>query len=214
MSQVVDITGQRFGRLIVLRRAGSNRFGRAQWRCRCICGRTTTVLGKRLRSGHTQSCRCLFRDAIRESRMQTHSETVAGQTSAEYRAWNGMLDRCTNPRTRSYKRYGARGIGVSRRWLRFEAFLQDMGRRPSSRHSLDRKNNDRGYSKRNCHWATPKEQQRNTRRNHLITFKGHTAPLIVWAERRGMKKQTLRMRLVYGWSTERALMTPVQEKRR
>jgi hypothetical protein len=132
----------------------------------------------------------------------------------EFGIWLRMLDRCRNPNRRAYHRYGGRGITVCDRWHSFAAFLEDMGERPSSKHTLDRIDNEAGYSPENCRWATWKEQQQNRSNNHRLTFQGETLCLSEWAQRVGIKKTTLQERLYRGWSVERALEEPVLPTRR
>ena len=125
-----------------------------------------------------------------------------------------MRSRCFNRRDRNYRAYGGRGIKVCRRWVRFENFLADMGRRPSKNHSIDRKRNDRGYTPRNCRWATRRQQQSNVRSNLLLKFRGKTQTLAQWAREVGMLSRTIRYRIVkMKWSVAKALTTPYQRKR-
>src|SRR5688572_19651257 len=117
----------------------------------------------------------------------------------EYKIWKGMIDRCYNPNCRNYANYGGRGIAMCDRWRKsFKAFIEDMGRRPSSLHSLDRKDNSGNYGPENCRWATRSEQQRNTRQNVLLTKDGVTLTMIEWAERLGLKYETIRFRRYRG----------------
>ncbi len=150
----IDLVGMRFGRLLVESRVSG---GRARWTCRCDCGAVTIVRGDSLRRGVTKSCGCYQRD-----RLLRHGECTGSLRSAEHRIWTGMLSRCKRD-----PRYAGRGITVCERWIVFENFLADMGRRPTPTHSLDRIDNDRGYEPDNCRWATPTEQARNTRRTKL-----------------------------------------------
>jgi hypothetical protein len=132
--------------------------------------------------------------------------------SPEYRAWESIRQRCYNRSYHHYHDYGGRGIDVSPRWLGnfgFAHFLEDMGERPSKEHSIDRKDNSVGYYPNNCRWATNKEQQRNTRRNRMITYNGHTACMAEWAEITGLHENLIRMRIVRGWSIARALTKKV-----
>jgi hypothetical protein len=124
-----------------------------------------------------------------------------------------MFSRCSNPNNRFYHAYGGRGIVVCERWKSsFKNFLSDMGEAPSGK-SIERIDNNKGYCKSNCKWATRKEQQRNMRSNHLKTFDGETKCIAEWAEEFNIKPVTLWSRLYkYGWSIEKALLTPVKNK--
>ena len=105
---------------------------------------------------------------------ERHGETKGGKKSSEYCIWRGIKTRCLNPNCKSFKSYGDRGIGLSQEWYSFSSFFQDMGRRPSKNHSIERIDNNLGYSKENCEWATMKQQTRNKRSNILISLNGET----------------------------------------
>ena len=124
-----------------------------------------------------------------------------------YVAWRAMLSRCRNPKSKDFARYGARGIVVCERWMKFENFLADMGARPLGM-TVDRERGEGNYEPGNCRWATPKEQARNRRSNVLITFQGHTASIAEWAERTGLERKTLENRIRVGWPVMKALTTP------
>ncbi|WP_132862904.1 hypothetical protein [Stenotrophomonas sp. ATCM1_4] len=128
----------------------------------------------------------------------THGHRRNGATSAEYNIWMKMRSRCNNPKDRAYADYGGRGISIEPRWDSFEAFLEDMGRRPSPAHSIDRVDNNKGYCAANCRWATWKQQQRNRRNNKIYTIDGVTATLPEHCERTGVKYKTAHMRLSKG----------------
>ena len=121
------------------------------------------------------------------------------------KSWEAMLNRCRSNKHVHYNDYGGRGIAVCDRWLLFENFLADMGSRPSKNHSIDRIDNNGNYEPGNCRWATRIEQHRNKRSNRHITAMGETHTLAGWAERTGLLKQTIRMRLERGWPDEDAV---------
>lgn len=133
---------------------------------------------------------------------------------SEYRTWNSMKQRCYNPKTPGYHLYGERGIKVCKRWLMgFEYFMKDMGAKPSPEHSLDRKNNNKGYSRQNCRWATREEQGRNRYNNILATFNGKTQTIAAWSKETGIKYSALRERIICGWG-DAAFTLPVGRKGR
>lgn len=156
-----DMSGMAFGRWTVLSRAPSSKRGLAQWLCRCVCNKESIVRGSQLRDGSSLSCGCLAAE-----RAMAANRTHGLYQSPTYSTWVNMLQRCTNPNNNNYRKYGARGITVCKRWLSFDNFLEDMGIRPTDK-TLDRKNGLLGYSKSNCRWATVQEQNQNTRRNTL-----------------------------------------------
>jgi hypothetical protein len=135
--------------------------------------------------------------------------------SPEYYAWQQVIQRCTNPKAKKYPSYGGRGITVCERWTNsFSAFLADMGFRPTSLHTLDRKDNNGNYEPGNCRWATRKEQQANLRSNRILTFNGESHHLAEWSRRIGIGRQALEKRLNRGMALEQALSKPIQKKRR
>ena len=133
-------------------------------------------------------------------------------TTSEYRIWSGMKSRCRNKNNKDYSNYGGRGITISNRWLNsFDNFLKDMVERKSSTHSIDRINNNKGYSKENCKWSTSKEQLRNKRNNRLITFEGETKCMAEWVEKFSISRFALYKRLKAGWSIKNALTKPIRK---
>jgi hypothetical protein len=140
----------------------------------------------------------------------SHGEAGA-RRSPEYRTWLSMLTRCRNPKSDHWPGYGGRGITVCARWNdSYEAFLEDVGRRPSLRHTLDRVDNAGNYEPGNVRWATPREQSRNRRSNRLLEFRGEVATAAEWAERFGLRRSALFLRLSRGWSLEDALTKPLR----
>jgi hypothetical protein len=120
-----------------------------------------------------------------------------------------MLSRCRNPRSKLWKNYGGRGITVCERWHTYEHFLTDMGRRPDPQHSLDRIDNEKGYSPENCRWATATQQRRNTRRvKNLITVDGETRLLGEWLKEKHLPLHVFYRRIADGASVENALRQP------
>lgn len=209
MSLLRDLTGQRFGRLIVLAYAYRKPTTRKiRWHCLCDCGTAYIANGNDLHTGNTRSCGCLKREHL-GTRARTHGRS----NTREYRIWSCMIQRCSNPHNNEYHRYGARGIRVDERWLDFTHFYHDMGPRPSQRHSLGRKNNDGPYCKENCEWQTAKQQGRNTRNNRMLTYQGETRCLAEWAEHVSLPTSTIAYRLKHGWSVADALETPLRTLR-
>jgi hypothetical protein len=154
MSRIIDITGTRFKRLLVvdfLERSKDKTF----WVCVCDCGELCAVEGHHLKCGDTGSCGCLHREITTVHGMSNHSI---------YRLWYAVMERCYNEKAHMFKHYGGRGITVCKRWHVFNNFFEDMGFKPTGK-TLDRVNNSLGYSKNNCRWATHREQMNNTRKN-------------------------------------------------
>jgi hypothetical protein len=128
--------------------------------------------------------------------------------TSTYKAWKSMKERCKNTNRKEYKHYGERGITICRRWLEsFSYFLDDMGERPNGM-TLERNNNDKGYEKSNCCWASRKQQSRNTRRNRFLYHNGEKKTISEWAEIYGITANKIAQRLTIGWDLKRAIETP------
>lgn len=202
MTTKKDLTGHRFGRLVVVReapiqRSKKNRF----WECLCDCGATREIVGYSLTRGITSSCGCLHREVV-ASRLRTHGH----RKSRAYVVWRSMRQRCLDKNCKSYPRYGGAGITVCERWNSFENFLADMGD-PLPGMTLDRTDNAKGYSPDNCAWRSQREQQRNRRNNRILEINGERLCLAAWAERQGLQPDTIRRRLNCGWSPADAVFT-------
>jgi len=158
MGQLIDLTGKIFGRLKVLS-IDSRKNKLIFWLCECECGNKKSIPGQPLKEGKTRSCGC-FKKEEDIRRNIKHNMSL----SSEYGIWRAMVQRCTNKKDKSYKNYGGRGIIVCERWLIFDNFYEDMGNRPSN-WSIDRIDNNKGYSKDNCKWVNRSDQQLNKRRS-------------------------------------------------
>jgi hypothetical protein len=200
MTVLRDLTGQRFGRLVVTARAPNVRPRYTRWLCLCDCGNARTVDRANLCGGRTQSCGCL-NAAAKIGRQTKHGDApFHGPRAPEYRAWRHIKGRCFNPNVKSYPRYGGAGITMCEEWAGdYRAFLRDMGRRPSPKHSVDRIEGTLGYEPGNCRWATATEQSRNRRNVKLSEAAAHTiraeamngTPRRALRERFAVSKQTI-----------------------
>jgi hypothetical protein len=194
---LVDITGQRFSRLSVLRYAGSVR-RKPHWICKCDCGTELAVRGDMLKCGNTQSCGCLKIDKATKHGHSNYNKPP----SRTYVTWNAMHARCKEGGS-----YHAQGTRVCERWTSFEAFLEDMGERPEGM-TIERIDSAGDYEPTNCRWANALEQSRNRKSSRFITHAGVTVTVSEWAERLNIPSATLHDRLRLGWSHERIVTTP------
>lgn len=167
MGKRIDLSGQVFARLTVLEFAGKNERGEALWLCGCGCGGKVTAPSGSLRSGNTKSCGCLKKEATAKAK------TVHGMRQHRgYNIWANMKQRCDNPLASHYELYGGRGITYEPDWGAFENFWADMGDTYGEHLSLDRLDNDKGYSKSNCRWVTDSQQKQNKRKRKGREFIG------------------------------------------
>lgn len=203
-----DLSGLNFGRWVVLSRAEKKDHGHVFYNCRCECGSLKTLRGSMLTSGASGSCGCL-RNELTSSRSGTHRLTG----SLTYRSWRSMRDRCLNKAHHNYPRYGGRGITICPEWDDFEAFLADMGERPSQEYTIDRIDVNRNYAPDNCRWADAKAQGLNRRDTKWLTYRGETLSTKDMAEKYGIPRTALTKRLARGWDVETAISKPVQEKK-
>jgi len=208
MGKYIDITGQRYGRLTVLRRNGSSPSKKALWECVCDCGNVVTVFSTNLRKGTTQSCGCYCRER----------HTIHGEYKSRlYQIWHGMMQRCTSPNNKKYDDYGGRGISVCDEWhdfAKFREWAMANGYDESAEQwkcTLDRRDNDGNYCPENCRWVDMMEQGQNKRNNVVLTHRGESLTLSEWSRKLGIGYNTLHARIFrHGWSVDLALSTPVQ----
>lgn len=197
-----DLAGVTFGKLTAIRIVGKTSENRDIWLCRCCCG--TSVERPRnslLHQKFIHSCGCAH-----SGRKRFFKHGLSG--TPEHRVWSSMIQRCGDLNCNAYPRYGGRGIKVCERWLDFANFYADIGPRPSSLHTIERIDNNKGYEPDNCCWATKAEQNQNTRNNVNITYNGQTKCLAEWGRIIGVSVGTVHARLKRGWSPERAVSTP------
>lgn len=208
---IKDLTGLKFGMWTVLRIAGTRRFksrtALLYYECRCDCGRIRTISGGSITSGLSASCGCQTIIATKKSNT-THGKSK----TREYRTWAGIKERCYSPKKPVYKHYGGRGIKVCDRWLEsFENFFEDMGLKPSPKHSIERKNTNGNYEPSNCVWATQLEQMHNFGKNVNVEINGEIKCIAEWARGVNMKEATFRARIRAGWDPIVALSKPVRD---
>lgn len=218
MGKLVDMTGQRYGRLLVVERAGS-RNNRAHWLCECTCGGSKIVDGCSLRDGDTTSCGCLHREMMSAMAKANHAagtikyKRTHGHSgkhrSLTYNTWTGMRQRCHYPGSIGYATYGAKGVTVCERWrYSFENFLADMGERKPG-FTLDRVCNSKGYEPDNCRWLDSKGQRLNRADVRLLSYQGRTQSVTDWGRELGISPFTIYKRLDRNkWSVHRSLSTP------
>lgn len=228
MGSLINLTGERFGRLVaaeLVRRDGDSR---AYWRCICDCGGTSVVAGKSLRNGATKSCGCLSREwaskmgadpshaEAKSTARQTHGHKRGGKASREYLTWLAIKRRCCDPKFKDFPNWGGRGIMVCDRWIdSFESFFADMGSRPSPEHQIDRIDPNGNYEPSNCRWATASEQTSEHRRNLIeVTIGGERFPSLSAAARHfGVGVTTVHERVRNGMTVEAALFLGQRRKR-
>lgn len=205
MSKLIDLTGQKFGRLTVIERAENSQKHTA-WLCECDCGQKRVVQSDHLKSGHTKSCGCYKADNLN---WKTHEKS----NTRLYEIMHTAKSRCYREKDKDFKLYGGRGITVCDEWLNdFQAFYDwAMQNGYADNLTLDRIDNDKGYSPDNCRWVNIKTQQNNRRNNHYITYNGKTQTLQQWANELNLNRETILSRLNRGWSVKKALTEPLHK---
>ena len=189
--RTIDETGHTYGLLTVIKRASSSREG-ALWLCKCSCGNTKIVSGAALRRGQMKSCGCL-RPPRDPSTRRWKSD------SKLYTCWVNMRRRCYEEGHPSYPAYGGRGITICKEWRNsFDAFNDwALSHGYQEGKSIDRINNNKGYSPKNCRWATAKQQANNLRKNTYYTYQGETHTVAEWSDKLGIPRATLYRRVKY-----------------
>lgn len=192
MSKSNNLKGKTFGKLRVIDKIGSNKHQKTVWNCKCVCGKEISVTGSDLVRGHSQSCGCARKEAIR--RFNVSNKTKHGY--AKHPAYNirkKILDRCYNPENKNYHQYGGRGIIVYEEWINnpeaFVVWAENNGYKKGLQ--IDRIDNNGNYEPANCRWTTSKINNRNRRDNVLITIDGVTKNQIEWAEELNVHYSTI-----------------------
>lgn len=215
MGKALDLTGQRYGRLMAVASTDSRQARNFIWRFRCDCGNEVDRPSGEVRRGGVASCGCL-RTEMKADQMRSSSadynkarSTHGMAATPTFVSWDSMKQRCLNGNRKSYADYGGRGIVICPRWLEsFDNFVADMGERPSGT-TLERDKVNGNYEPGNCRWATPKEQGNNRRNNRMVTHDGIALTVKQWAERVGICSKALTYRLNNGWSVAEALTRTV-----
>ena len=200
MSELINILGNKYGRLTVVGRGPNLKRRGSRWLCECECGNTCVVDSTSLRSGNTKSCGCL---AIELVKKLTTKHGQAKKTK-EYWSWRAMIGRCYYSCVENYVRYGGRGIKVCDRWRHsFENFFEDMGKKPTPHHTLDRYPDKTGdYEPNNCRWATIHEQASNRSNNKFVEYNGKSIMLADWIRLTGVKRHRYFYLIKYGYTLE------------
>lgn len=204
MHNGLKLEGERFGRLTVISQHNErSKAGKLRWVCRCDCGKTCIAVGGSLKTGNTKSCGCIKTERVVEMGRSKGVHKLSG--TRIYNRWRSMIRRCHDPKHIDYPEWGGRGIYVCERWRASVLnFIADMGE-PQKGETLDRINNNGPYCPENCRWADANEQSNNRRNSVLVTYKGQTFPVRVWAKRIGVTPVTIRKRLRMNLSIEQVL---------
>lgn len=207
---VIDLTGQHFGRLTVIKRAANDKYDNARWLCKCECGAEKIVTCQGLRGGFVLSCGCYHKDKIREL-----NTTHGGSNTRLFSIWRGMRARCNKSRCEAYSYYGGRGIRICDEWNNDFASFRDWSLANGYDDSLtiDRIDTNGNYEPSNCRWVTRKVQQNNTRRTRLFTIDGETKSIAEWCRIYGVPHERTRRRVMNeGWNIKDALTTPALKR--
>lgn len=209
-----EYIGKKFNFLTILSDMNTkDHAGSRLFECECECGKVVPRAVSKVVNGSVKSCGCMQAHIVSPEGEIVNSNFRHGMCGSDvYSTWNSMIGRCTNPKYDSWNNYGGRGITVCDRWLLFDNFYEDMGDRPLPGLSLERVDNDAGYSPENVVWANSNTQARNKRNTLFLSLNGKRKSLAEWAEITGFKPMTIRKRMVSGWSDEETLTVPIGTK--
>lgn len=209
----IDITGKKYGRLTVLKEAGTRKW-KVYWLCLCECGKTKEINGGALKNGKTKSCGCL-RSEVTAKRKTKHGMLYdeSGRRRKLYGVWCGMRRRCDNPKNISYKNYGGRGISVCDEWGDYKEFHK-WAMRNGYKEGLmiERIDNNGNYCPENCSWETREVQNLNKRNIRYIEYDGELVRIHDLSKERGIDSKAVLNRLRHGWEIDKALSEPVQTR--
>ncbi len=208
MPQPVNLIGKRIGNLTIVGRTTSSKHGESRWICRCSCGGDIILTYRQVKNGRIKNCGCIPTPHF--------NKTHGFSNTALYNHWKMMIYRCENPNNRAYKYYGQRGIKVCDEWHDFLTFKKWVdSTKPDGDYTIDRIDNNKGYSPDNCRWATKKEQSNNRRSNREFKYNGETHNLMEWSEILGFNYKRVHNRIYkLGWEFEKAVETPPDIKKR
>lgn len=200
MPKLIDLTGKRFGRLVVIQRF-ENSCKKPYWKCRCDCGNVCIVQGRKLRDGITKSCGCLQIETAR------NNHTKHGKSKHPlYSVWKGMKNRCNNPKDSKYKYYGGKGVKLCSDWDSFQNFYDwAIGNGYSNGLTIDRIDNSKGYCPENCRWVTREFQSRNRSNCFYVTYNGTTMTASELERLTGVSRKTIINRILNGYTVEQAI---------
>lgn len=212
----IDLTKQRFGRLLVIRESDNK--NRTAWECLCDCGNTVVVTTTGLRNKGTKSCGCL-RAEIAEQTHTIHGGSRKSGRNRLYIIWSSMRERCFNPNHQAYSNYGGRGITICNEWEDFAEFrrwaISNGYDESQTSQTIDRVDVNQSYCPQNCRWISRSEQANNKRNNRYITYRGESRTIAEWSELFGIPYSLLYKRIVTrGWDAVRAIETEKLAKSR
>lgn len=200
MPKLIDLTGKRFGRLIVIERC-ENKHKAPYWKCKCDCGNVCVIQGRKLRDGITKSCGCLHKEISKINHL-THGKSK----HPLYSVWKGMKSRCNNKHIKCYKYYGEKGVSLCEDWNDFATFF-DWSINNGYKHGLtiDRIDNNGNYCPENCRWVSIDIQQKNKSNCFYITYNGITMTASEWERATGVCRKTIIYRILHGATVKQAL---------